>query len=68
MLICYAPVVHWIWGGGMMADGGIFGETGVRDFAGGIVVHETAGLAAILIAAMVGPLRDKGKPPTILEW
>ena len=63
MLICYAPVVHWIWGGGMMADGGIFGETGVRDFAGGIVVHETAGLAAILIAAMVGPRRDKGKPP-----
>jgi len=63
MLICYAPVVHWIWGGGMMADGGIFGETGVRDFAGGIVVHETAGLAALLIAAMVGPRRDKGKPP-----
>ena len=46
MLLCYAPVVHWIWGGGMMADGGIFGETGVRDFAGGIVVHETAGIAA----------------------
>ena len=68
MLICYAPVVHWIWGGGMMADGGIFGETGVRDFAGGIVVHETAGLAAILIAAMVGPRRNTGKPPTILEW
>ena len=63
MLICYAPVVHWIWGGGMMADGGIFGETGVRDFAGGIVVHETAGLAALLIAAMLGPRRDKSKPP-----
>ena len=63
MLICYAPVVHWIWGGGMMADGGIFGETGVRDFAGGIVVHETAGLAALLIAAMLGPRRDKNKPP-----
>ena len=63
MLICYAPVVHWIWGGGMMADGGIFGETGVRDFAGGIVVHETAGLAALLIAAVLGPRRDKNKPP-----
>ena len=63
MLICYAPVVHWIWGGGMMADGGIFGETGVRDFAGGIVVHETAGLAALLIAAMLGTRRDKSKPP-----
>ena len=39
MLICYAPVTHWIWGGGMLADGGIFGEIGVKDFAGGIVVH-----------------------------
>lgn len=46
-----------------MADGSIFGETGVRDFAGGIVVHETAGLATLLIAAMVGPRRDKGKKP-----
>ena len=63
MLICYAPVVHWVWGGGMMADGGILGEAGVRDFAGGIVVHETAGLAALLIAAMLGPRRDKSKPP-----
>ena len=33
MLLCYAPVVHWVWGGGFLADGGIFGETGVRDFA-----------------------------------
>ena len=31
MLICYAPVVHWIWGGGFLADGGIFGETGVKE-------------------------------------
>jgi Amt family ammonium transporter len=45
MLLCYAPVVHWIWGGGMLSDGGILGAIGVRDFAGGIVVHETAGLA-----------------------
>ena len=63
MLLCYAPVVHWIWGGGMLADGGIFGETGVKDFAGGIVVHETAGLAAILVAWLLGPRRDKSKPP-----
>jgi Amt family ammonium transporter len=63
MLIVYAPVVHWIWGGGMMADGGIFGETGVRDFAGGIVVHETAGLASLVIAAMLGARRDRSKPP-----
>lgn len=63
MLLCYAPVVHWIWGGGMLADGGIFGETGVRDFAGGIVVHETAGLAALIIAVALGPRKVNTKPP-----
>ncbi|MCZ4254927.1 ammonium transporter [Sulfitobacter sp. G21635-S1] len=63
MLLCYAPVVHWIWGGGMLADGGIFGETGVRDFAGGIVVHETAGIAALILAIMLGARRDHSKPP-----
>jgi Amt family ammonium transporter len=52
MLLCYAPVVHWVWGGGMLADGGLFGETGVKDFAGGIVVHETAGIAALVLAVM----------------
>ncbi|OAN74662.1 ammonia channel protein [Sulfitobacter sp. EhC04] len=63
MLLCYAPVVHWIWGGGMLADGGIFGATGVRDFAGGIVVHETAGIAALILAIMLGARRDNSKPP-----
>jgi len=63
MLLCYAPVVHWIWGGGMLADGGIFGETGARDFAGGIVVHETAGLAALIIAVMLGARKEQSKPP-----
>ena len=62
-LLCYAPVVHWIWGGGMMADGGIFGETGVKDFAGGIVVHETAGLAALMIAVFLGPRKNQTTPP-----
>jgi Amt family ammonium transporter len=47
----------------MLSDGGIFGDTGVRDFAGGIVVHETAGLAAILIAVFLGPRKDATKPP-----
>ena len=63
MLICYAPVAHWIWGGGMLSDGGLFGETGVRDFAGGIVVHETAGLAALLLAMLLGPRKHKTTPP-----
>ncbi|NSY38912.1 ammonium transporter [Leisingera sp. ANG59] len=63
MLFCYAPVVHWIWGGGFLADGGIFGDTGVKDFAGGIVVHETAGLAALIIAFFLGPRKNRSIPP-----
>jgi Amt family ammonium transporter len=63
MLLCYAPVVHWIWGGGFLSDGGIFGETGVRDFAGGIVVHETAGLAALILAVFLGPRKTQTTPP-----
>ncbi|NVK13913.1 MAG: ammonium transporter [Rhodobacteraceae bacterium] len=63
MLLCYAPVVHWIWGGGFLADGGIFGDVGVKDFAGGIVVHETAGLAALIIAFFLGPRKNRTIPP-----
>ncbi|WP_299280673.1 ammonium transporter [uncultured Tateyamaria sp.] len=63
MLLCYAPVVHWVWGGGMLADGGIFGEVGVRDFAGGIVVHETAGIAALVLAVFLGARRNATTPP-----
>jgi Amt family ammonium transporter len=63
MLLCYAPVVHWVWGGGFLADGGIFGEVGVRDFAGGIVVHETAGLAALILAVFLGKRRNHTTPP-----
>ena len=63
MLLCYAPVVHWIWGGGFLSDGGIFGEIGVRDFAGGIVVHETAGLAALILAVFLGKRRNHTTPP-----
>lgn len=63
MLICYAPVAHWIWGGGLLADGGIFGDTGVKDFAGGIVVHETAGLAALCVAFFLGARKNRTTPP-----
>ncbi|SHH21464.1 ammonium transporter [Marivita hallyeonensis] len=63
MLLCYAPVVHWVWGGGFLSDGGIFGETGVRDFAGGIVVHETAGIAALVLAVFLGPRKNQTTPP-----
>ncbi|MCV2878406.1 ammonium transporter [Sedimentimonas flavescens] len=63
MFLVYAPVTHWIWGGGIMSDGGIWGEVGTRDFAGGIVVHETAALAALLLAIMIGPRRHRTTPP-----
>ncbi len=58
MLLCYAPVVHWVW-----ATGGWLFEMGVVDLAGGIVVHETAGLAALVLAFMLGARKDKSKPP-----
>lgn len=48
-LIVYAPTVHWIWGGGFMAS-----RLGVMDFAGGIVVHTTAGVSALVIALLLG--------------
>ncbi|UWP93341.1 ammonium transporter [Aliiroseovarius crassostreae] len=63
MLLVYAPVVHWIWGGGMMSDGGIFGAVGTKDFAGGITVHETAGIAALIIAYVLGPRKHRTTPP-----
>ena len=64
MLICYAPVAHWIWGGGLLAgaEWSLF-ENGVNDFAGGIVVHQTAGLAALILAFFLGQRSDKSKPP-----
>jgi Amt family ammonium transporter len=48
VIFVYAPVCHWIWGGGWLAD------WGVLDFAGGLVVHATAGVSAIVIAKMLG--------------
>lgn len=49
--LVYVPVAHWVWGGGWLAD------IGVLDFAGGIVVHVTAGVAALVAAMVVGPRR-----------
>ncbi len=49
LVIVYAPVTHWVWGGGWLAN------MGTLDFAGGIVVHVTAGASALVIAAMLGP-------------
>lgn len=52
LLVVYAPVTHWVWGGGIMAD------WGVMDFAGGIVVHATAGTAALVAAIVIGKRRS----------
>lgn len=64
MLLCYAPVAHWIWGGGLLAgaEWSLF-TAGVNDFAGGIVVHQTAGIAALLLAFFLGPRKNKAVPP-----
>jgi Amt family ammonium transporter len=64
MLLVYAPVTHWVWGGGLLSGGeGSLFVNGVKDFAGGIVVHETAGLAALVLAFLLGPRRNKSVPP-----
>ncbi|MCI4664412.1 MAG: ammonium transporter [Neomegalonema sp.] len=58
MLLCYAPVAHWVWGGGFLsAESGlsIFKGVGVQDLAGGVVVHVTAGVAALVLVAVIGP-------------
>ncbi|HEY6816547.1 MAG TPA: ammonium transporter [Croceibacterium sp.] len=47
-LLVYAPVAHWVWGGGWLA------KLGTLDFAGGIVVHTTAGVSALVIALLLG--------------
>jgi ammonium transporter, Amt family len=51
-LFVYAPVAHWVWGGGWLAD------MGALDFAGGTVVHVNAGVAALVAALVVGKRRD----------
>ena len=50
VILIYAPIVHWIW-----AEGGWLYEMGLRDFAGGLVVHLTAGITALVIAYFLGP-------------
>ncbi len=54
-ILVYNPVCHWIWGGGFLA------KKGVLDFAGGLVVHFTCGVAALAAALVVGPRKGYGK-------
>tara|TARA_R110000744_G_scaffold273278_3_gene386276 strand:+ start:9774 stop:11000 length:1227 start_codon:yes stop_codon:yes gene_type:complete len=51
LILVYAPICHWVWGGGFLSD------AGVLDFAGGAVVHINAGVAGLVLAKFVGPRR-----------
>jgi Amt family ammonium transporter len=55
-LVVYAPVAHWVWGGGWMST---LGENGALDFAGGTVVHVNAAAAALVAALVVGARRGE---------
>jgi Amt family ammonium transporter len=57
--LVYAPVAHWVWGGGWL------GESGVLDFAGGTVVHINAGIAGLVAALMLG--KRRGYPTTLMK-
>ena len=60
MMVVYVPVCHWIWGGGWLA------ALGVMDFAGGIVIHCTAGVSGLVFAWYLGPRNgfpSKVRPP-----
>ena len=57
LLVVYAPVTHWVWGGGWL------GKIGLLDFAGGTVVHITAGVAALVCALVIGNRKGFGMVP-----
>lgn len=54
LLVVYVPLAHWVWGGGFLAS------AGVLDFAGGLVVHLSAGTAGLVAALVLGPRRGYG--------
>jgi ammonium transporter, Amt family len=58
-LLVYAPVTHWVWGGGWLSS-----QFGTLDFAGGIVVHTTAGVSALVVAILLG--KREGFPKTLM--
>ncbi|MDC0651735.1 ammonium transporter [Alphaproteobacteria bacterium] len=65
LIVVYAPVTHWIWGGGWLA------KMGVQDFAGGLVVHLNCGIAALVFAYLLGPRISKKQliphsPPLVM--
>ncbi|WP_061960464.1 ammonium transporter [Demequina flava] len=65
VILVYSPVSHWVWGGGILSDGGpIFSEDWFpQDFAGGTVVHINAGVAGLVLALLLGVRKGFGKVP-----
>jgi Amt family ammonium transporter len=57
-LLVYCPFAHWVWGGGFLGSSGL----GAADFAGGAVVHETAGAAALATVLYLGQRREMDRP------
>lgn len=57
LFLVYVPITHWVWGGGWL------GQMGLYDFAGGTVVHITAGVAALVAAIMLKPRLGFGSTP-----
>jgi Amt family ammonium transporter len=57
LLLVYTPVTHWVWGGGWLQD------MGIKDLAGGIVVHATAGVSALVLAIILGKRRGFPEHP-----
>ncbi|MBX2867515.1 MAG: ammonium transporter [Acidiferrobacterales bacterium] len=57
LLVVYIPITHWVWGGGWL------GQMGLLDFAGGTVVHITAGAGALVAAIVIGPRTGFSKVP-----
>ena len=60
-LIVYCPFAHWVWGGGFLGPSGL----GAVDFAGGAVVHETAGASALAAVLYLGRRREADRPHNV---
>lgn len=57
LLLVYAPIAHWVWGGGFLS------KLGALDFAGGYVVEINSGISGLVLAILIGKRRDLGKTP-----
>lgn len=60
--LVYAPICHWVWGGGWLSD------LGALDFAGGTVIHINAGVAAVAAAFLLGKRRNPGRQPNNVPY